>query len=228
MKVKEFSNRENIYAERIDGSDKWFYCQLPNDIYPNDLLNENYKFEGTQLIILNLQGEMFEPIKREKNVCLSQPFYNVDENEFLVIRSDFNNQVIQLIKFSTTLNDATVIFETPLKNGGDMINLLVVINSNILAKYEDEKFKMLYPYKSSFILEENESVFAVNNNQFICSKWFENPEYNEEIIIRSIPDGKIIDRKSGYSEIMPNGELWLMTKWYLNYYNIVILYFNSI
>lgn len=212
MKVKEFSNRENIYAEHIDGSDKWFYCQIPNSIYPDDLLDKDYKFEGTRLIMLNIQGEMFEPIKRKINVCLSQPFYNVDENKFLVIRSDFNNKVIQLIKFSTTMNDATVIFEMPLQNGGDMINLLVVRNSDVFAKYEDEEFILFYPYNTSFKLEENESVFAANNNKFICSKWYENPDYKEEIIIRSIPDGKIVDRKPGYSEIMPNGELWLMTK----------------
>lgn len=212
MKVKEFSNRENIYAECIEGSDKWFYCQIPNSVYPDDLLETDYEFEGTQLIMLNIQGEMFEPIKREKNVCLSQPYYNVDENKFLVIRSDFNNQVIQLIKFSTALNDASVIFEMPLKNGKDMINLSVVSNSDIFAKYDDEKFQIFYPYDTSFCLEEHESVFAVNNDKFICSKWFENPDYKEEIIIRSIPDGKIIDRKLGYSEIMPNGELWLMTK----------------
>ena len=212
MKVKEFSNRENIYAERIDGSDKWFYCQIPNSVYPDDLLDTDYEFEGTQLIMLNIKGEMFEPIKREKNVCLSQPFYNVDENKFIVIRSDFNNQIIQLIKFSTIINDAAVIFEMPLQNGEDMRNLLVVRNSDIFAKYEDKNFKMFYPYETSFHLEEHESVFAVNNGKFICTKWFENPDYKEEIIIRSIPDGKIIDRKPGYSEILPNGELWLMTK----------------
>ena len=212
MKVKEFSNSENIYAERIDGSDKWFYCQIPNSVYPDDLLDTDCEFEGTQLIMLNIQGEMFEPVKRKKNVCLSKPFYNVDESKFLVIRSDVKNQVIQLIKFGTTLNDAAVIFEMPLQNSKDMTNLFVVGNSDICAKYEDETFKMFYPYKTSFHLEEHESVFAVNNGNFICSKWIENPDYKEEIIIRSIPDGKIIDRKTGYSEIMPNGELWLMTK----------------
>lgn len=212
MKIKEFPNRENIYAEHIDGSDKWFYSQIPNSVYPDDLLDANCEFEGTRLIMINIQGEMFEPIKRKMNVCLSQPFYNVDENKFLVIRSDFNNQVIQLIKFSSTLNDVTMIFEMPLQNDEDMINLMVVRNSDIFAKYENEKFKMFYPYITSFQLEEHESVFAVNNNKFICSKWFENPDYKEEIIIRSIPDGKIIDRKLGYSEIMPNGELWIMTK----------------
>ncbi len=213
MKVIEFSNRVDIYAEQIDGSDKWFYCQVPNSVYPNDLLDTDYEFEGTRLIILNIQGEMYEPIKREKNVYLSNPFYNVDESEFLVIRIDFNNQVIQLIKFSTMLiDDPTVIFEMPLQNGGDLINLLVVRNSDILAKYEDEKFNMFYPYKTSFNLEEKESVYAVNNDKFICSRWFENPDYKEEIITRSIPDGKIIDRKPGYAEIMPNGELWLLTK----------------
>lgn len=45
MKVIEFSNRVDIYAEQIDGSDKWFYCQVPNSVYPNDLLDTDYEFE---------------------------------------------------------------------------------------------------------------------------------------------------------------------------------------
>lgn len=212
MKIKKFSNCENIYAEHIDGTDKWFYCQIPNSVYPDDLLDTNYEFEGTRLILLNIQGEMYEPIKKEKNVCLSEPFYNIDEDKFLVIRTDFNKQTIELIKFSTNQNDAEVIFDMLLENGGDLINLKVIRNSNILGKYEGENFKMFYPKNMLVSLEENESIYAVNNDKFICSKWIEDPEYREEIIIRNIFDGEITDRKPGYSEIMPNGELWLMSK----------------
>lgn len=59
--------------------------------------------------------------------------------------------------------------------------------------------------------EENESIIAVNNDKFIFSKWIEEPEYREEIIIRNIDNDKIIHIKLGYLEKMPNGELWLIT-----------------
>lgn len=212
MKLKEFSNSESIYAEHIEGSDKWFYCQIPNGVYPDDLLETGYKFDGTCLMMINIQGEIYEPVKREENVFVSEPFYNIDEDKFLVITIDFNKQVIELIKFSTSQNDAEVIFDMALKNGGDLINLIVIRNSDIFGKYEGENFKMFYPKNMLVFLEKNESIYAVNDDKFICSKWIEDPEYREEIIIRNISDGEITDRKPGYSEIMPNGELWIMTK----------------
>lgn len=212
MEIKEFSNSEKIYTEYIEGTYEWFYCQMPNDICPNDLFKTGKKFYGTSLIMINIKGEMSEPIKIQKNVCLSQPFYNIDENKFLVIKSDFNNQVIELIKFSAGQNDAKVIFDMPLQNGGDLINLRVIKNSDFFGKYEGDNFKIFYPKNMLVKLEENESIVTVNNDKFICSKWIEDPEYREEIIIRNIDNGEIIDRKLGYSEIMPNGELWLMTK----------------
>lgn len=212
MKLKEFLNSESVYPEHIEGSDKWFYCQIPNGVYPDDLLDSDYEFEGTRLIMLNIQGEMFEPVKREENVFVSEPFYNIDEDKFLVIRIDFNKQVIELIKFSTSQNDAEVIFDMALKNGGDLINLIVIRNSDFFGKYEGENFKIFYPKNMLVFLKKNESIYAVNDDKFICSKWIEDPEYREEIIIRNISDGEITDRKPGYSEIMPNGELWLMTK----------------
>lgn len=40
--------------------------------------------------------------------------------------------------------------------------------------------------------------------------WYEDPDYREETVVRSLQDGAILDRFPGDIRIMPNDEKWLM------------------
>ena len=39
---------------------------------------------------------------------------------------------------------------------------------------------------------------------------YENPDYREETVVRSVLDGTVLDRYPGDIHIMPNGEKWLV------------------
>lgn len=216
MKIKEFKGYENICPEKIDGTSEWFYCQEPNTIDVEDLLDmeNDFVFEGNQVYLIHIKGEIFEPIKKEKNVFLSEPVYNYDDNAFAIIKYDFNKKTIQIIKYDIEAYNCSVIGEIPLSKGRDLINVRILQNSYILVKHEvlENCTDILYPIEKRIQLEEYEDVFLINDGKLISSKWIEDPDYREEIIIRDYETTKIIDRKDGYISIMPNGEIWMFCK----------------
>lgn len=84
----------------------------------------------------------------------------------------------------------------------------------ILAEIPNDTVKILWPLEASYQLEEHESLDFVDEheNKLYTSKWIEDPDYHEEVIVREMNTGKVIDRKPGYLVTMPGGVRWLMTR----------------
>lgn len=74
--------------------------------------------------------------------------------------------------------------------------------------------RILWPVEALYQFEENELLDFVDGyeNKIFTSKWIEDPEYHEEVIVREMNTGKVIDRKPGYLVTMPGGVRWLMTR----------------
>ena len=72
--------------------------------------------------------------------------------------------------------------------------------------------------KRKIYLEENESIEFVENEKMYSSKWNEDLldvldyGYGEEVIVRDLETGKILERYKGYLNRMPDGTAWLMTE----------------
>lgn len=215
MKIKELKDM-NIYPEKIDGTAVWFYCKVPNDIDVEDLLNtqDDYTFKGNQLYLIHSSGRLFEPIKQEKWVYLSEPVYNIDDNAFSIVKYDFNKKTIQIIKYDIEADACSVIGELPLSKGGDLINVRILKNSYVLVKQDclNDVADILFPAEKKIKLEEQEGLVLINDKKLVSFKWYEDPDYREEIIIRDYETTEIIERKDGYVTIMPNGEIWMLCK----------------
>lgn len=102
----------------------------------------------------------------------------------------------------------------PLSKGGDLINIKILQNSYILVKYEntEDTANIIYPDEKCIHLEENEGLISLSGNMLVSSKWIEDPDYREEIIIRDYETTEITERKDGYAAVMPNGEIWMFCK----------------
>lgn len=214
MKIKELKGYEKIYPEKIDGTSEWFYCNLSGGVDVEDILDFQNDYTGNRLYLIHISGKIFEPVKQEKNVYLSEPVYNVDDNAFAIVKFDFNKKIIQILRYDIETDHCSVVGEVPLSKGGDLINVGVLQNSYILVKHEnlDDSAVFLYPVEKSLQLEEHEGLYLLNDNKLISFKWIEDPDYREEIIIRDYVTNEIIERKDGFNAIMPNGEFWLLCK----------------
>lgn len=214
MKIKELKECEKIYPEKIEGTSEWFYCNLSDGVDVEDILDCQDEYMGNKVYLIHISGKIFEPVKQEKNIYLSNPVYNVDDNAFAIVKFDFNKKIIQILKYDIETNHCSVVGEVPLSKGGDLINVGVLQNSYTLVKHEnlDDFAIFLYPVEKKIQLEENEVLVLLNDNKLISFKWIEDPDYREEIIIRNFETNEVLERKDGFNAIMPNGEFWLLCK----------------
>lgn len=113
------------------------------------------------------------------------------------------------LSFNERLNLLT---EIALKEAGDLINVRIVKEPFMLVKCEtqDDKVDFLWPFRKHLQLEENETLDFIEGEQIVTSKWIEDPDYREEVIIRRMSDGEIVERIQGCIVEMPDGTRWNM------------------
>lgn len=124
------------------------------------------------------------------------------------------NGNIQMFEYYPENERLNLLTEIALKEAGDLINVRIVKEPFMLVKCEmqDDKVDFLWPFRKHLQLEENETLDFIEGEQIITSKWIEDPDYREEVIIRRMSDGEIVERMQGCIVEMPDGTRWNMTE----------------
>lgn len=214
MDIKIFKGFEDMYPERIDGTNSWYYAQWTPCAEAYEVPNFKNMYPGTKLCLIEYpSGKIFKPIKRERNVFIERPVYEHKDNSFGLIRYDFNKEVIQALVFKPENSGVKVITETTFAKVGDMTNVRLMVSPFSLVKYDvqNDAVDFLWPKEMHIQLEENESLYFQSDGKLYTSKWVEDPDYHEEIIIRDADTGDILERNPGYLRRMPDGFVWMMT-----------------
>ncbi|WP_152539116.1 hypothetical protein [Fervidicella metallireducens] len=215
MDIKIFKGFEDIYPEKVDESDSWYYGQWTPCSEAYEVPDFENKYPGTRLYFIEYpSGKVLEPIKQEKNVFLERPVYESKDNSFGIIRYDFNKEVIQVLIFKPECSSVEVLTEMPFSKVGDMINVRLITSPFTLVKHDvqGDAVDFLWPKEIHIQLEENEGLHFQNDGKLYTSKWIEDPYYREEIIIRAVETGEILERSPGYLRRMADGSVWKMTR----------------
>ena len=61
-----------------------------------------------------------------------------------------------------------------------------------------------------FWINDREALNFRDGDKLYFNVWYEDPDYREETVVRSLHDGTILERFPGDIRIMPNGERWLI------------------
>lgn len=214
MNIKTFKGFEEIYPEKIDGTDSWYFGQWTPCSEAYEVREFKNKYPGTKLYFIEYpSGKVFEPIKQEMNVFLERPIYEHKDNSFGIIRYDFNKEVIQVLIFKPECSSVKILAEIPFSKAGDMINLRLIISPFALVKHDvhNNAAQFLWPKETNYKFEENESLDFHDNGKLYLTKWIEDPDYCEEIIVRDAITGQILESSPGYLRRMPDGSIWKMT-----------------
>lgn len=213
MNIKKFRNFEDIYPEKIEGTDSWYYGQWTPCSDPEDV--PDYKdYPGTRLYFFEYpSGKVFEPIKQEKNVFLDRPVYESKDNTFGILKYDFNKKIVQILIYSPSNSNIEVIAEMPLSKLKNMVSVNLITSPFTLIKHDIQNncVDFLWPKEMHIKLEENETLCFQSDGKIYTSRWFEDTDYHEEIIIRDGETGEILERNLGYFRKMADGSLWMMT-----------------
>ena len=62
----------------------------------------------------------------------------------------------------------------------------------------------------SFVIDDRETFNFREGDKLYFNIWYEDPDYREETLVRSLRDGTILERFPGDIRIMPNREWWLI------------------
>lgn len=215
MKIKVFKGFKDIYPEKVEGTDSWYFGHWTPCAEAYEVPEFKNNYPGTKLYLVEYpSGKVFEPFKQEKNVFLEWPIYEQKEQSFGIIRYDFNKEIVQVFSFKPEGSSVTLLTELPFSKLGDMGNVRILTSPFALVKHDvhGNAVDFLWPKEMHLQLEENETLVFQDEGKLYLSKWIEDPDYREEIIVRDTETGQILERSPGYLLRMPDGSIWQMTQ----------------
>lgn len=204
---------QGIFLEELEGSTRWYWGTnyIHGDLYEAELLfRQNHKIDcNTLLFVRYPQGEVIEPIKPKKGQYFGRPIYYKDHLVILMV--DFKDKRIKIMQYDDNISTTSTITSLPLSEVEDCYNLLLHTSPLMLTRQGHEnKFEIIYPEKIQFPIGDRESFCFRKEDKLYFSAWFEDDEYREELLIRDLNTGEVIEKRSGSIKVMPDGQVWLL------------------
>lgn len=124
---------------------------------------------------------------------------------------NFAKSKIHILRFLHQQEETQEVVQLPLSTVKDCYNLMLHTSPLSLTRQPDDGiFEIIWPEKTSFVINDRETLNFRDGDKLYFNIWYEDPDYREETLVRSLRDGKILDQFPGDICIMPNGERWLI------------------
>lgn len=200
--------------EKLEGTTKWYWGTdyIHGDLYEaEELFNNNHKIKSNTLLFVSYpDGKVIEPIKAQDGQYFGRPIYY--NNIIIILIVDFNKQLIKLEQYDDITSEIVNIVSIPLSEVKDCYNLMLNTYPLMLTREGNENvFEIIYPNKIQFPIGNGESFYFRKDDHLYFSVWVEDEQYREEVIIRDINTGDIIEKKAGAITVMPDGQVWLLS-----------------
>lgn len=198
----------------MEGTTKWYWGTdyIHGDLYEaEELFNNNHKIKSNTLLFVSYpDGKVIEPIKAQDGQYFGRPIYY--NNNIIILIVDFNKQLIKLEQYDDITSEIVNIVSIPLSEVKDCYNLMLNTYPLMLTREGNENvFEIIYPNKIQFPIGNGESFYFRKDDHLYFSVWVEDEQYREEVIIRDINTGDIIEKKAGAITVMPDGQVWLLS-----------------
>ena len=174
-------------------------------------MKEEHKISSNTLLFVSYpDGKVIEPIKAQDGRYVGRHrYYN---NHIIILLVDFNKKLIKLEQYNDITSEIKNILSIPLSEVKDCYNLMLGTSPLMLTRQGNENtFEIIYPNKIQFQIGNNESFYFRKDDYLYFSACFEDEEYRDEVIIRDINTGNIIEKKAGTITVMPDGQVWLLS-----------------
>ena len=187
------------FLTELEGSGLYYGLSTPcGDLYEaQELYADHGRFDSNSLIFVSFEeNRVYEPIKTEIGVYFERPVC-LDKTIYL-LKADFAKHRIGIYAWN---KEEDVIEETALLDLDivkDCYNLRLIKSPLTLTRSGHENlFQILWPEKSEFMISPRESLDHRKGDLLLFSMWHEDPDYREEVIVRNISDGRILERYDG-------------------------------
>ena len=144
-----------------------------------------------------------------EGTVLGEPVYY--DGVISVAAVDFNAEEIRILNFDCAGREVTEAAVLPLSSVEDCYNLRLHVHPLTLSRQpNDGTFDIVWPERKRLTITENESFFLRDGNKLFFSRWYEDPDYREEVVIRDADSGEILEVLPGDIHVMPDGEFWYL------------------
>lgn len=217
--MKEVNTQGITYIEPLVGCNEWYWGidYTHGDLYEaEELFRDGHPVSRNKVLFVHdPDGRVVQPVIAQEGQYLGRPVYC--DGRIVILIVDFPTGQISVIQFDSSLEhmlERHMIERTdiPLSTVKDCYNLMLKTAPLMLTRQgSEDTFQIIWPEQVSFAIGERESFWVRRGDKLYFSAWEEDPEYREEIIVRKLETGEVIDRFPGSNMTMPDGRLWVLT-----------------
>ena len=205
------------YITELPGKAGWFWGtdHASGDLYEaEELYRGGYPVRKNRLVFISYpEGEVFEPVAAEEGQYFGRP--EVSGGKVYLLIADFPAEEIRILECACDMKSAEVFAKVPLSEVPDCYNLMLTSEPLALVRQGHEnRFMVVWPEKGEFPIAPQESLDSRDGDRLYFSKWYEDPDYREETVVRRYPDGEIEEELNGTLMTMPDGRKWLLEQKY--------------
>ena len=172
------------------GTDEWYWS---TDYIHGDL------YEAEELF------RMGHPVQSNRLHLMGYPVY--DNGAVALLAVNFPEGIIRILRFRP--GELSEVAQISLSAVPNCYNLMLHTGPLTLTRTPgDGTFEIVWPEQVRSPIEERETLNFRDGDKLYFTVWYEDPDYREETVVRSVRDGSILDRYPGDIRIMPNGEKW--------------------
>ena len=211
--MKIIDTRGITYIEPLDGSREWYWGSdyAKGDLYEaEELYRDHHPVTCNRLIFVHYpDGRVVEPIKGKDGQYFGRPVSY--QGEIHILLADFPRSSLHILRYDDRTDRIIQIASLPLAAVEDCYNLLLRRAPLMLTRQANNgKFQIVWPEKIEFDIDETESFYDRQGGKLFFCRWHDEPEYQEEIVIRKYPSGEVLEVIPGAWKDMPDGQIWVL------------------
>jgi len=201
------------YLETLEGTYSWRWGMdyTDGDLYEaEDLYRDGHEIRSNRLIFVSYPGgKVYEPVKASEGQYLGRPVWS--EDRIFCLSVDFKAGKIHILRCLEDMSGAEITKEIPLKEVKDCYNLMLDTEPLTLVRQGHENdFQVVWPERGDFGISPTETFYFRDGDRLIFSKWYEDPYYREETVVRAYPSGEVLEEIKGAVIRMPDGQKWML------------------
>ena len=207
--IKKIHTGGITYIQPLTGTDEWYWGTdyTSGDLYEaEELYRDGHRISSNRLVFVHFpDGTVVEPVEAKEGQYFGLPAY--EDGKILILLADFAAGEIKILSYADELQTVYVL---PLSDIEDCYNLMLHGSPVSLTRQTGDRFQMIWPNRSDFEIAPQETFCFRDGDLLYFSRWYEDPDYREETVVRKMPDGHIIEQYPGSPDIMRGGQKWVL------------------
>lgn len=213
--MKRIETQGITYIEPLDGSrGAWYWGTdyASGDLYEaEELFRDGHPVNRNKLIFVHYpDGRAVQPIAAKQGQYFGRPIFY--QGKITILLVDFPAGQIRILQYDNAPGQVSTLVEIPLSTVEDCYNLMLKTEPLMLTRTgTDDKFQIIWPESAALQADGRGAFLFRSEENLYFSSWEEDPDYREEIIVRNMRTGEIIERIPGALMFMPDGQEWVLT-----------------